>query len=47
MENQVIFKRSAFGGFDRGEVLAYIDAMNQESQMIRRQLEEQLNETSR
>lgn len=47
MENQVIFKKAAFGGFDRGEVLHYIDTMNQESLAIRQQLEQQLSETSR
>lgn len=42
MEKQVIFKKATVGGFDKKEVLSYIDELDQKFNESKQQLEEQL-----
>ena len=42
MAGQVFFKTAAFGGFQKEDVLQYIDHLNRQSDETQRQLEEQL-----
>ncbi len=39
MSNPVIFKTSAFGGFQKAAVLSYIDQMNADSQKLKEELD--------
>lgn len=42
MSNPVIFKTSAFGGFQKTAVLSYIDQMNADSQKLKAELDEKI-----